>query len=372
MKTYAVTFIISIFILCGCKKDDNNVTETENPTGTESTVVFPNPKNIQVLLSKGGLWQMKDTLQWQTVYNNLDGIKFYINEFVDNNHLSLEDKQDFIKILKAKNIKIAVEAGGLLTQFHDEGDLVAEYSFNDEWQKIEKLITPVEAGGLGGYLDIIDFDGPIRRVLCPKKDFMSPHQNIDLAVSEFVELVGLWRAELPNLEVNYTPSFPNFGWKGEPSYLKLVNCQGQIGYADSYEILTKMDSVSKANNIVIDGLTLVNGYDYAAGLVKSNQEQAIADIDWVARIKDAHTTVKGFGWDFNLVLTTQGDSHDGKSKDEIFLDHALAFIDLYGASPQVDGYTLQSWYGFPSELLPETKEFTATYAAKEVLEKVKN
>ncbi len=370
MKSRLSLSLLIVFIICffNCKKNDD---QGIIPTNKDSTKL-PNPKNVIVALGKGSSWQLADTTQWNTGYNNIDIFKFYINDII-NEEYSLQEKQNFIKVLKDKKIKIAVELGGLSKTFHDKGDQIAELSFNKDGQIIQHLITSVEDGGLGGYVDILEFDGPIHRALYPNKIAPSTIQNLDLAISEFVQVINLWRERFPNVEVNYVPSFPNWGWKGEPAYTHHSYAQQEYGFGDMHIWITKLIQEASTKGTKINGLTLANGYDFVIGQKKSNQEHAIVGIDWLARINDLEDTVRSDGWNFNLILNTQASSNDGTNYNEVYYNDILSFIDLYSSSGgKIDTYWVQAWYAFPSELLPETKDFTMTNAAKAVLEKVKN
>ena len=378
MKSHLNLSLLIVFAICffNCKKNDDSQTKIDSDqeltSSDQDSTKLPNPKKAIVALGKGNPWQLVDTTQWNKGYNNIDVFKFYINDIVDEAY-SLQEKQDFIKVLKDKNIKIAVELGGLLSTFHDKGDQVAEFSFNKDGLFIQHLVTTVEEGGLGGYVDILEFDGPIHRILYPNKIAPSTVQNLDLAVSEFVEVIDLWREKFPNVEVNYVPSFPNWGWKGEPAYTNHSYAQQEFGFGDMHIWVSKLIQEASTKGTKINGLTLANGYDFVIGQKPSNQEHAIVGIDWLARINDLEATVRNGGWNFNLILNTQASSNDGTNYNEVYYNDILSFVDLYDSSNgKIDTYWIQAWYAFPSEWLPETQDYTMTNATKAVLEKVKN
>ncbi len=368
---YLALLIIAV-VFFGCKKNNDDQLTIDLD---QNDIIYPNPDNKIVALNKGAPWELADITQWATVYNNIDIYQFYIGDIADD-RFTLEEKQKFIKVLKDKNIKIAIESGGLIASFHDEGNQAGELSFQKDFQDIELLLKPISEGGLGGYLDILNFDAPVRRMLYPNKTSPSPFQNLDMAANEFVDMVDLWRGVFPNIEINYVPSFPNWGWKGEVAYNNKPQAQEEYGFGDYHEIISKVIEVANSNNTKINGMTLANGYDYAIGKQKSNQAHVIKDMDWLARIRDIEQTVKNNGWNFYLSLNNTDvitEQDEETIYDEKYFTDAIAFIDLYDSSGgSADGYWVQTWAPYPTEWLPETKDYTMTNTAKAVLEKVKN
>ncbi len=357
--------IFSLLLVASCSHTNNNTIIDEG----QSVIEYPNPKSKTVLMCKAEPWELRDTIQWQTTYSNIDVFKFYIGGLSDTRY-SLEEKQQFIKVLQDKKIKIAVELGGLLSGFHDSGSQAAELSFQSDMKKIEFLVKPISEGGLGATLDMIDMDGPLRRILFPDKQTPSPYQNIELAIGELLDVVALWKDKFPQLKVNYLVNFPNWGWKGGYAYLHKNYDGGEMGYGDFSIVLSKIITQATARGVKIDALTIDNPYDYATGQAASNQSHLIQDIDWIERIKELEVSVKNEGWDVNLIFNS---SSGGKSSNENYYNDTMSYIELYennGGNP--DGYWVQSWYPFPSVWMPETTSFTMTNLTNSVLKKVKN
>ena len=361
-KVYILLFI---FFIAACKKD-NDITDIAD---TDSSV-YPNPQHKKVLMCQGKPWELTQANQWKKVSKNLDYFKFYIDQ-IDDNRYSLQEKQAFITVLNTNKIEIAVEMGGLLAHQSVHDTLTADFSFMQEYQKIQSLIKPSDIGGYNGNVDVIDMDGSLRRVLFENQN--GNNLTEQKAINEFMDVILLWQNKFPNVKINYLVNFPNWGWKGDFAYFNLVNAKGDKGYGDFYDMLNKVFVAAQNRGVQINGLTVDCPYDYVLGIAKSNQASKIQTINWFQRLLELENMVKSHGWEFNLIFNSQkaGEKSRGSNKD--FSDNVMNYLNDYlNLSGNPDGYWVQSWYYYPNVFIPEDSLYTMTHLSHKVIKRVKN
>lgn len=326
--------------------------------------LFVTGQQPRVLMCKGNPWELCDTDQWPTVYDNVDIVKIYIGDIKQG--VDINQVKCFIQKLRSKGIKIAFEIGGLLDWHANKGGESAQYSFEQDWLNLQPFLTPESGGGAGGYIDMLDMDGPIRRMLFPN-NVKANHHTLQTAVTELTKVIRMWQDSLPGVEVNVLVNFPVWGWKREPAYFAVDGYSD--GYGNYYEVFNEMIRQFDSLNIHPAGITIDNPYDYAMGIAQTNQPQLINGIDWIARVLELEQMIKAENLKANLIFNSNLGGYIG---NDSFHYHSLNYIDLYlqkGGNP--DGYWMQSWYKHPQEWLPEYQPYTMTYLLLQTLNKIK-
>jgi len=305
-------------------------------------------------------WDLCQTDQWPYVSDNIDIVKVYVGDFTPNT--DPEAVRCFAEALKAKDIKIALEVGGLLDWYADKGDLTAIYSFREEYEQVKPFIEYVKLHSGFVFIDIIEYDCPIKRMLFPF-DKKADYHSVETAVTELVRLTRLWKDYLPEAEINNITNFPVWGWRGSPAYFAVDGFQSGYGQYDM--VLHEIVKQTEQAGIRLDGITVDNPYEYTIATAPTNQFELIEGLDWARRLLELEIMIKHYGMNANIIFNSE---LGGRSSSEAFALNTLIYIDLYhslGGNP--DGYWIQSWYPYPDQWLPEDQAYSMTYLMQEVL-----
>ncbi len=128
-----------------------------------------------------------------------------------------------------------------------------------------------------------------------------------------------------------------------------------MGWGDYAEILDKAVTVTKGSGIPLKGITVDNPFDYAIGSHRSNQPDATAHVDWLARVRQLEDDVKARGLRFGLIFNSQRGGDKETGSDELYEKETLEFLDLYSKSGgRPDNVIVQSWYHYPIRVVPES------------------
>lgn len=329
----------------------------------ESEVKKQNEDEPSLLMCWGNPWALTDTTLWQNVYNNLDILKIYIGNI--DARVDPEDARSFIESLLKEDIKIAVELGGLLDWHADKGNRAGESSFQQDYNNVKPLIDLIKEIDPERNIDMLDMDGPIRRMLFPNNEKSDIH-TITSAVDELFEVVGWWRDSIPGIEINLLTNFPNWGWGDTPAYVE--KGRNPDGYGEYQDVIAAVRAKMEETGTKLDGITIDNPYNYALGLANSNQPDLIRDVDWFERIAELAEETREMGLNVNMIFNTNsGRTAQGYS------EQTLELIDLYHEKVgRPDGYWIQSWYQLPGEWLPETEPYTMTNLTLEAMKKIRN
>ena len=314
----------------------------------------PEPR---VAMCYGNPWVLADTTQWQEVLEGIDILKIYIGNI--DARVDPAQARAFVTALLAHDVKIAVELGGLLDWHAAKGDQSAEASFQQEWASVQPLIQLIRGVDPSRSIDMLDMDGPIRRMLFPNNAQSTTH-TLASAAEELRQVVRLWRDSVPGIEINLLTNFPNWAWGSTPAYFAI---DGHTDGYGRYEDVLDAIVLEGSNGLYFDGLTIDNPYDYAIGRAQSNQPALIAGVDWMQRIDELADRAASMGMAVNMIFNTNG-ARDAQGYSE----QTLALTDPYHqriGTP--DGSWIQSWYQLPGAWLPETDPFTMTHLVRAVL-----
>lgn len=315
----------------------------------------------RVAMCYGNPWVLADTTQWSEVLDGIDILKIYIGNI--DARVDPQQARTFVSALLAHDVKIAVELGGLLDWHAAKGEQSAEASFQQEFSNVRPLQQLIKSIDPARGIDMLDMDGPIRRMLFPNNKKSDSH-TLESAMRELSEVVRLWRDSIPGIEINLLTNFPNWAWEGTPAYFAIDGHTD--GYGDYGALLDTLAAESRRSGLRFDGLTVDNPYDYAIGRATSNQPALIVGVDWMQRLAGLDTRAKAMGMKVNMIFNTNG-ARDAQGYSE----QTLALIDLYQQRVGVpDGYWVQSWYQLPGPWLPETESYTMTHLTREVLRRL--
>jgi len=312
----------------------------------------------KILMCYKNPWELCDTDQWPTVLKEIDIVKIYIGDI--NPRVNQEQARCFIKALLDNDIKIAIEHGGLLDWHADKRDKAAETSFSQDSITLQLLIDMIKDIDPARNIDILDMDGPLRRMLFPN-DKKENFHTLSSAMDELYKVIRLWKDFIPDVKINLLTNFPNWSWDNTPAYFAIDGESG--GYGQYREVMNQLRSRNRDLYYRIDGITIDNPYNYALGIAGTNQPDIIKDVDWMKRILELEANAKLLRLDVNMIFNT-----DGARNDSMYYAQTLAFIQRYreeGGRP--NGYWIQSWYYVPTQWLPEDTLYTMTHLVKSAL-----
>lgn len=315
----------------------------------------------RIAMCFGKPFVLADTTQWSEVLAGLDILKIYIGDI--DTRIDPQTARTFVSALLAHDVKIAVELGGLLDWHASKGAQSAEASFQQEFASVRPLIDLIKSIDPARSIDMLDMDGPIRRMLFPD-NVKSGYHTLESAVRELSEVVQLWRDSIPGIEINLLTNFPNWAWGTTPSYFAI---DGEAnGYGHYEDVLDAVQAEGQRSGLAFDALTVDNPYDYATGRAASNQTALIAGVDWMQRLVELDARAKAMGMKVNMIFNTNG----GRNAQG-YSEQTLALIDLYHQRVgKPDGYWVQSWYQLPGDWLPESTPYTMTHLTREVMRKL--
>ncbi|MBE0646039.1 MAG: hypothetical protein IH600_18295 [Bacteroidetes bacterium] len=328
---------------------------------TEVKHAPPAQSHPRVAMCYGNPWVLADTTKWSEVLGKLDILKFYIGNI--GMRIDPDTARTLISALLAHDIKIAVELGGLLDWHASKGTQTAQASFQQDYANVKPLIDLIRSIDPARSIDMLDMDGPIRRMLFPNNTKADYH-TLASAVTELSKVVQLWRDSVPGIEINLLTNFPNWAWGSTPSYFA-INGQSD-GYGRYIDVLNAVEAEKAVSGLYFDGLTVDNPYDYATGKAQTNQPALIAGVDWMQRLVELDAKAKSMGLKVNMIFNTNG----GRNAQG-YSEQSLALIDLYHQRVGIpDGYWIQSWYQLPGAWLPETEAYTMTNLVREAMKKI--
>ncbi len=305
---------------------------------------------------------------WSFVQDNLAVCQLQINAVA---YLSpQEELRGLVKILRRKNIAIAVEcayfdrrstmedfSGPNPKGIHDVPRKVLEPGVGRETARLEiAKLAPLFAAG--GTPDRIVMDGPFRRLMEPNGDRAAGIPLTD-AVKEIIAYMRTWLETYPEIKFTCITNFPNWAWKDYPAYRA-----DKKGHGDWYPCIRPLVAATKAAQLPLTAIRADNPYEYAQGMIPVPWNAK--GVDWMARLRDLERYAEGEGLDFEMTLNS---SYGGMASAQGFYRDTLKFLGAYresGGTPSL--YMIHTWYPFPKKLCPEDEPYTMTNLVKAVME----
>jgi len=296
--------------------------------------------------------------RWDYVRKRLTGIQLYIDRI---NKARPEDLKKLAAVVRENGLKVSVECGGTLG-FAPLDDRNGEFSARIELAKLDKWRRA------GGRIDYLNLDGPVRRLLYPRrgKRRIPGFTSIEDCANELMDYIRAVKAVYPGVRFFLLTNFPNWGYRGQPSY----HARGpkQQDWGDYDLVIRTVLKIAKEQGIRLDGVTVDNPYEYAVGEHFSVKLEDPRKIDWLGRIRAFEDFARAHGLELNLIINSE---KGGKTSDREFYERTLKMLDAYiQAGGKPTRYIVQSWYRFPETIVPETAPYSMTALVKAVLERL--
>lgn len=287
---------------------------------------FVPPQDARKLFEQGA--------PWPTAKAGIQVFKFYIGVVGGLHNLPVSQA---VQALKAANIAIAVEAGGL-RDWECSGANMAQI-------ELRTLSAIVQAGGQLSYLAL---DSPFGHTLASA--IPNPCQyTVDQAAAQLLMYIKGIRQRYPNVKIGLIEPVPWYTVGDFPNY-------PGAKYGDLPQLLDTVLSVLRQGGEALDFFHADSPYDYDEGIPGGQ--------GWT-KLKALQDFVRSRGMRFGLIYNSD---RAGKTSDELFFRETLAAkAKLAQAGGDPDDLILQSWYWYPRQWLPEDQPYTYTYLVKKFL-----
>ncbi len=322
-------------------------------------------------------------MDWRFLQRHMDGVELYINCVA---YLTPQaELKAFARELKERNIQVSLQCGyfdwdpsiEVFTTPNPKGiadrvrtDLkpgVGRITAEIEMRKIEALTE------MGVVPAVVALDGPVRRLLWPGQDAGRNERgltDLDAAIDEVLLYIRTWRRRFPDTRFVKITNFPNWGWKGEPSY----HGSGENGmqWGDFYEVIETFMRRVRRSRTPFHGLRIDNPYEYAVGTspqhpVNDAVAQRLKQIDFMDRVLQLERYCRANNLEAELFVNAQhGDISAAK-----FREYTLKYLDEYvqrGGRP--DAWFVESWYKHPEKVGPETDPESMAGITRDVIKRL--
>jgi len=271
---------------------------------------------------------------WPTAKAGIQVFKFYIGVVGGRRNLPIVQA---VQALKAANIAIAVEAGGL-RDWECSGANMAQI-------ELRTLSAIVQAAGQLSYLAL---DSPFGHTLASA--IPNPCQyTVDQAAAQLLMYIKGIRQRYPNVKIGLIEPVPWYTVGDFPSY-------PGAKYGDLPQLLDTVLSVLRQGGETLNFFHADSPYDFNEG---------IPDRQGWAKLKALQDFVRSRGMRFGLIFNSD---RAGRTSDELFFrETLLAKAKFTHAGGDPDDIILQSWYWYPRQWLPENQPYSYTYLVREFL-----
>lgn len=353
MKASLISLMVVISVThSACLAADDGATETH--TGDTGRCTDP-----EVWLCTGRAFDLaRSDSGWDTVKQRLTGIQLYIDKV---NTAKPEELRALVQIVKEVDLKVSIECGGTLG-FAPLSDLNGEQSARIELAKIEKWCR------VGGTVDYLNLDGPVRRLLYPMRGRrrIPGFTSIERCARELADYLKAVRQRHPQIQFFLLTNFPNWGYCGDVSYH--ARGENRQDWGDYDKVVRTVLRVLKEEGLRLTGVTVDNPYEYLVGEHFSVKLKDPTETDWLRRVRTYEDFSHERELEFNLIINSEA---GGKESDQAFHDRTLRMLDAYcRAGGRPTRYIVQSWYEYPRTIVPEDKTYSMTALVKAVMEKL--
>jgi hypothetical protein len=200
---------------------------------------------------------------------------------------------------------------------------------------------------LGGQVDHINIDGPVKRV---REGFdweasTDDPPSVNRIAEELVDFVATIRAEHGDVTPWIITNFPNWGWKGSDSVTHRE-------WGDYYDVFPVIVEEFHARDVPLEGVMVDHPFEYGG-------KDRLIDLRREAQSRDVK---------FNMIINSAG---GGEASDVAFSRRTLEYLEtLQEMDLNPDRYTIQSWYDHPEQNVPESDSSTMTGLTRAVLERL--
>jgi hypothetical protein len=274
---------------------------------------------------------------WPNVQARAHVVKLYVDDI---NGASGGELVAAVTTLNEAHIAVAVEVGGL-RDWECDGARLAVI----EQAKIAKFV------GAGGAISFLDMDSPFGHTLATGTLGTGIPRNCGFTVTQTSEQLVVYihamRLAHPGVRIGLIEPVPWYSVGAFPP-------NPGNNFADLPQLLDTFTSTLTTAQERIDYFHADSPYDY-------NQ----ANPDGWAKLVALSGAVRGHDLRFGLILNS---SAGGTTGDQAFHDQTLeSFSTFRDAGGRSDDILVQSWYPFPSMMVPEMQSFTFTNDAKDLI-----
>jgi hypothetical protein len=268
---------------------------------------------------------------WPSVQARTQVLKLYISD-LDTDPSSLAS---MAATLNQAHIAVAIESGGLRG-----GDCSGASVGHVDSDFIQRLVHA------GGAISFIALDEPFANSLASGVEPNCGY-TVAQAAAELATEIHIMRSAFPGVEIGLIEPVPLYSVGSYPS-------NSVTAFGDLLQLLDTFLSVLAQAHERIDFFHADAPYDY---------DQALPN-GWQKVVALEHA-VRDHGIRFGLIYNSEA---GGTAGDEPFHDQTLAALLAYqAAGGRPDDLLLQSWYPYPSAMVPEDQANTFTNTAKDVI-----
>ncbi|MFP6678113.1 MAG: hypothetical protein VB878_23705 [Pirellulaceae bacterium] len=306
----------------------------------------------------------KSNSPWQTTRSGIKCYKFHLRMLSDSDRHGdwIRDWQvdlpPAIGALKEAGIGIAVETAGLY------GNQPGQTGLQSARAELAILNRLFEAGGR---VQALTLDGPISRVIKggrpPGDGGAAGTLGYSLAesVDHLVAYIETVHRAHPGIEIGLIVNFAHWDFEGRESYFGASSYSAGSGYSYN-EVL---DAVL-ARGSLIRFVHADSPFDYLTSERSPYNPRWKGERDRLLAL-EAYCRRKGLK--FGLICNTEARQ---SGSDREFYEQTLQALQLYrAAGGQPDSFTVESWFEFPRQLLPETKPYTFTGLTRDFVAQVR-
>jgi hypothetical protein len=267
---------------------------------------------------------------WPTVQSRTHVVKLYVDDI---NEAAPDALQDVVRTLNAAHIAAAVEVGGLRDWDCDGGSLAAI-----EIAKLDKLVAA------GAAVSFLAMDSPFGHTLATGGPGNCGYSLRQVA-EQLSVYIGTVQGRYPHVVMGLIEPVP---WYSVGQY---PPNPGE-NFGDLPQLLDTLVTVLGEHGQAIEFFHADSPYDY---------DQAHPD-GW-HKLVALEGAVRSHGLRFGLIYNSDD---GGNSGDQPFHDQTLAALQAFkDAGGHPDDLIVQSWYPFPSLMVPEDQPYTFTNVAKD-------
>jgi hypothetical protein len=267
------------------------------------------------------------------------------------------DLPQAIAALNDAEIGIAVEAAGLHGGQPGETGL---QSARAELAILNRLIKD------GARVQTLTLDGPISRVIKggrPKGDGGAAGTlgySLTESVDHLVTYIETVRRAHPGIEIGLIVNFAHWDFEGRESYFGKSSYSAGSGH--SYDQV--LDALLTHGRL-IQFVHADSPFDYLISQSSPYNPRWRGERD---RLLALEAYCRRNGLRFGLICNTEARQ---SGSDREFYEQTLQALQLYrAAGGQPDSFTVESWFEFPRQLLPETASYSFTHLTREFVRQV--
>jgi hypothetical protein len=268
---------------------------------------------------------------WTSVQARTHVLKLYMSDLdTDPSNLA-----SIAATLNQAHIAVAIESGGLRA-----GDCSGASVGNVDSDFIQRLVRA------GGAISFIALDEPFANSIASGAEPNCGY-TVAQAAAELATEIHIMRAAFPGVEIGLIEPVPWYSVGSYPS-------NSVTAFGDLPQVLDTFLSVLAQAHERIDFFHADAPYDYDQAL--PNGWQKVVALEQV---------VRDHGLRFGLIYNSEA---GGTAGDEPFYDQTLAALRAYqAAGGNPDDLIMQSWYQYPSAMVPEDQANTFTNTAKDLI-----